>query len=166
MPLRAAAVEVDITPPTLPIEKPGWIVKILADRVDDPIFAKIVVLESGAARIGFVALDVLSIRWPEVDRISEIGSTLGVNLYWKRDDLTGIELSGNKIRKLEFLFADAEASGADTVVTCGGDRQHFSQTCAFTALLQPATGEPSSNHWRPVGFSAPLGDRRARRRVV
>src|SRR5439155_21531279 len=73
-----AAVEVDITPPLLPIEKPGWIVKILADRVDDLIFAKIVVIESGGTRIGFVALDVLSIRWPEVDLIRAIGAALGI----------------------------------------------------------------------------------------
>src|SRR5439155_4985734 len=78
MPLRAAAVEVDITPPTLPIEKPGWIVKILADRVDDPIFAKIVILESRGTRIGLVALDVLSIRWPEVERIRDIAAAAGI----------------------------------------------------------------------------------------
>ena len=78
MSLRAAAVEVLITPPVLPIEKPGWIVKILADHVDDPIRANLVVLESGGTRVGFVSLDVLSIRWPEVDRIREIGATLGI----------------------------------------------------------------------------------------
>jgi neutral ceramidase len=78
MSLRAAAVEVDITPPTLPIEKPGWIVKILADRVDDPIFAKIVLLESDGKRIGFISLDLLSVRWPEVDRIRMIGQELGI----------------------------------------------------------------------------------------
>jgi 1-aminocyclopropane-1-carboxylate deaminase/D-cysteine desulfhydrase-like pyridoxal-dependent ACC family enzyme len=31
----------------------------------------------------------------------------GVSLYIKRDDLTGMELSGNKVRKLEFILADA-----------------------------------------------------------
>ena len=78
MPLRAAAVEIDITPPTLPIEKPGWIVKILADRIDDPIFAKVIVIDSGGTRIGLVSMDVLSIRWPEVERIREVGATLGI----------------------------------------------------------------------------------------
>lgn len=78
MSLRAAAIEVDITPPTLPIEKPGWIVRILADRVDDPIFAKIIVIESAGARVGFISLDVLSIRWPEVDRIRDIAAKLGI----------------------------------------------------------------------------------------
>jgi neutral ceramidase len=78
MSLRAAAVEVDITPPTLPIEKPGWIVKILADRVEDPIRAKVIVIESAGTRVGFISLDVLSIRWPEVDRIREMGAAVGI----------------------------------------------------------------------------------------
>ena len=38
----------------------------------------------------------------------------------KRDDLTGSALSGNKARKLEYLFAEARARGARRVLTCGG----------------------------------------------
>jgi D-cysteine desulfhydrase len=72
-----------------------------------------------------------------LERSRRIGAALGVNLYWKRDDLTGIELSGNKIRKLEFLFADAEASGADTVVTCGGEQSNH---CRATALAAAQRG--------------------------
>src|SRR5256886_5048329 len=44
---------------------------------------------------------------------------LGVELYLKRDDLTGLLESGNKIRKLEFLVGDALAQGADTLITIG-----------------------------------------------
>lgn len=43
----------------------------------------------------------------------------GVNLYIKRDDLTGMQLSGNKVRKLEFLISDAINQDADTVITIG-----------------------------------------------
>jgi hypothetical protein len=78
MSMRAAAVEVDITPPTLPIEKAGWIVRILAERVDDPIFAKVIVIESNGARVGFVSLDCLSVRWPDVERIRDIGAAMGI----------------------------------------------------------------------------------------
>ena len=39
-----------------------------------------------------------------------------VQMYIKRDDLTGMQLSGNKVRKLEFLLADALNKGADTTV--------------------------------------------------
>ena len=72
-----------------------------------------------------------------LERSRRIGPALGVNLYWKRDDLTGIELSGNKIRKLEFLFAEAEASGADTVITCGGEQSNH---CRATALAAAQRG--------------------------
>jgi D-cysteine desulfhydrase len=62
---------------------------------------------------------------------------LGVPLWWKRDDLTGAELSGNKVRKLEFLLADAEANGADTVITCGGEQSNH---CRATALAAARRG--------------------------
>jgi D-cysteine desulfhydrase len=65
---------------------------------------------------------------------------LGVELLWKRDDLTGSWLSGNKIRKLEFLLAEAEAEGADTIITCGGEQSNH---CRATALAARARGMAS-----------------------
>jgi D-cysteine desulfhydrase len=58
---------------------------------------------------------------------------MGVNIYVKRDDYTGMELSGNKIRKLEFIMADALASGADTVITCGGAQSNHARATAIAA---------------------------------
>lgn len=72
-----------------------------------------------------------------LERSPKLGDLLGVPLWWKRDDLTGAELSGNKIRKLEFLLADAEAAGADTVVTCGGVQSNH---CRATALAAARRG--------------------------
>jgi D-cysteine desulfhydrase len=62
-----------------------------------------------------------------------LGAALGLDLLYKRDDLTGLELSGNKARKLEFLLADAEAAGADTLVTCGGVQSNHCRATAFAA---------------------------------
>jgi D-cysteine desulfhydrase len=62
-----------------------------------------------------------------------LGAHLGIELLWKRDDLTGLELSGNKARKLEFLVAEAEASGADVLVTCGGVQSNHCRATAFAA---------------------------------
>jgi D-cysteine desulfhydrase len=57
-------------------------------------------------------------------------------LMMKRDDLTGLELSGNKIRKLEYLLADARAKGCDTLVTYGGyQSNHCRATAAAGARL-------------------------------
>ena len=52
----------------------------------------------------------------KLDRLSR---RLGVELYVKRDDLTGLLESGNKVRKLEFLVGEALQQGADTLITCG-----------------------------------------------
>ena len=63
--------------------------------------------------------------------LTRAGARLGVELWIKRDDATGGELSGNKIRKLEFLLADAKAKGADTVLTCGGVQSNHARATAF-----------------------------------
>src|SRR3990167_9219624 len=52
----------------------------------------------------------------KLDRLSR---RLGVELYLKRDDLTGLLESGNKVRKLEFLVGEGAAEGADTLIRCG-----------------------------------------------
>ncbi|MBI2825161.1 MAG: D-cysteine desulfhydrase family protein [Planctomycetia bacterium] len=60
----------------------------------------------------------------------------GPRIFMKRDDQTGLALGGNKVRKLEFLLAEAIAQGCDTVVTTGGvQSNHARQTAAATAKL-------------------------------
>jgi D-cysteine desulfhydrase len=83
------------------------------------------------------------IRYPErikrarlptpVEPARKLSNKLGVELLIKRDDLTGSSLSGNKIRKLEFLFAEAAAQGADTVITCGGEQSNHCRATAIAA---------------------------------
>ncbi|MCE1188359.1 MAG: pyridoxal-phosphate dependent enzyme [Ignavibacteria bacterium] len=60
----------------------------------------------------------------------------GAQFFMKRDDMTGMETSGNKIRKLEFLLADAIRKRADVVITCGGEQSnHARATAAACAML-------------------------------
>ena len=58
-------------------------------------------------------------------------------IYVKRDDMTGgIECGGNKIRKLEFILADAKAGGHDAVITAGGTQSnHCRATCAAARMV-------------------------------
>jgi L-cysteate sulfo-lyase len=57
-----------------------------------------------------------------------------VELWIKRDDQTGLAGGGNKTRKLEFLIADAQAQGADVVLTTGAiQSNHCRQTAAAAA---------------------------------
>jgi D-cysteine desulfhydrase len=55
------------------------------------------------------------------------------NVFFKRDDLTGSELSGNKVRKLEFALAEAVAADARAVVTCGGIQSNHARATAVAA---------------------------------
>ncbi len=64
----------------------------------------------------------------------------GVELWMKRDDRTGSTLSGNKVRKLEFLLADALEQRADLILTCGGDQSNH---CRATAIAARELGLPS-----------------------
>lgn len=61
------------------------------------------------------------------------GLPASLDLWIKRDDCSGSTLSGNKVRKLEFLFADAMSSGADTVITVGGIQSNHARATAAAA---------------------------------
>ena len=52
-------------------------------------------------------------------KLERLSAQVGVEIWVKRDDLTGLLETGNKIRKLEFLVGEALAQNADTLITCG-----------------------------------------------
>ena len=66
-------------------------------------------------------------------RLEGISARYGRNIWIKRDDLAGIALGGNKIRKLEFLLAQAKAEGCDTVFTTGGAQSNHAMLTASCA---------------------------------
>ncbi|KAK9846172.1 hypothetical protein WJX84_010812 [Apatococcus fuscideae] len=61
------------------------------------------------------------------------GLPAGVEVCVKRDDLTGMQLSGNKVRKLEFLLAEAKRAGKDSVITLGGIQSNHCRATAVAA---------------------------------
>jgi D-cysteine desulfhydrase len=63
-------------------------------------------------------------------RLSEVA---GVEVWLKRDDLTGLGLGGNKVRGLEFLIADALDRGCDHLVTGGGPGSNWAMLAALAA---------------------------------
>lgn len=74
----------------------------------------------------------------ELRLLSKVSASLGGGrrIWLKSDDLTGSVLSGNKVRKLEFLLAEAIAQGCDTVLTCGGlQSNHCRATAAAAARV-------------------------------
>lgn len=66
--------------------------------------------------------------------LPRLSAELGRPVYCKRDDTTSLALGGNKVRKLEYLVAEALAAGADTLVTAGAiQSNHVRQTAAVAA---------------------------------
>ncbi len=120
-------------------------------------------------------------------RLERLGAQLGVELWMKRDECSGVAMGGNKTRKLEFILADARASGKGTIVTAGpltsnhtmmtataARRAGFDIHCVIGAD-RPAPGSPawSGNlllleylgatlHFCPMNFSHPTPEDGAR----
>ncbi len=59
---------------------------------------------------------------------------LGVPLLFKRDDLTGRGLGGNKLRGLEYILADALGQGCDCLVTGAGPQSNWTMLAALSCL--------------------------------
>jgi|TARA_R110002072_G_scaffold3759_8_gene26849 L-cysteate sulfo-lyase len=90
-----------------------------------------------------------------LEPMARLSKELGVDLWIKRDDCTGMSTGGNKTRKLEFLMAEALEQGADMVMTQGATQtNHGRQTAAFAAklglkchvLLEDRTGYNDANY--------------------
>jgi len=66
-------------------------------------------------------------------KLEAVSRRFGKNIYIKRDDMIGVALGGNKVRKLEFLLADAKEKGADVVLTAGGPQSNHAMLTAACA---------------------------------
>jgi D-cysteine desulfhydrase len=72
--------------------------------------------------------------WPTpLERLDRLSAALGIELWIKRDDLTGIGAGGNKLRKLEFIAAEAMAAGATCLITTGGPQSNHARITAAVA---------------------------------
>lgn len=89
-----------------------------------------------------------------IEPLSRITATLkdGTSLWIQREDCTsGLALGGNKVRKLEYVIADALAQGADTLVTTGGvQSNHMSQTSAAAARYGLKVGRTRETTHNPA----------------
>ena len=81
----------------------------------------------------------LAVLSTPIQKLENISRLLNTNVYIKRDDLTGIGLGGNKVRKLEFLLADAKRKGAEVVFTTGGAQSNHA-SAALPSARRPAAG--------------------------
>ncbi|HEX6621342.1 MAG TPA: pyridoxal-phosphate dependent enzyme, partial [Solirubrobacteraceae bacterium] len=72
-----------------------------------------------------------------VHRLARLTEHLGGPEIWaKREDVnTGVGMGGNKLRKLEYLVADALAQGCDTLVSIGGVQSNHTRSVAAAAAV-------------------------------
>lgn len=68
-------------------------------------------------------------------RAERFSAEVGAEVWLKRDDLTGVALGGNKIRKLEFLLGEAREAGADCLITVGAAQSNHARTVAAGAAM-------------------------------
>lgn len=102
----------------------------------------------------FPRLELLGAPTP-LEHLPRLSEYLGRDIFIKRDDVTPVALGGNKLRKLEFLAADALRNGADVLLTAGAiQSNHVRQTAAVAAklglkcvaLLENPIGTHSANY--------------------
>lgn len=70
----------------------------------------------------------------KIEKLEKISKESGINIYIKRDDQTGSEISGNKIRKLEYSIYEAIENGCDTLITCGGIQSNHARATAAAGI--------------------------------
>jgi D-cysteine desulfhydrase len=104
-----------------------------------------------ASNISFPSLIPLAQRPTPIQKLNSFSRSLDVDLWIKRDDLTGFGLSGNKVRKLEFLLKEAKEQEADMLITCGAAQSNHARATAIAgarlgmrtqALLRGRVEEP------------------------
>lgn len=115
-------------------------------------------------------------------RLERLSQRLGIELFMKRDDCSGLAMGGNKTRKLEFILADARAAGKATLVTVGPITSNHTMMTAAAARRAgfdihcvigahpPASGEAwggnlllldylgATLHFCPMDFANPTPD--------
>ncbi|MDH4276599.1 MAG: pyridoxal-phosphate dependent enzyme [Acidimicrobiia bacterium] len=93
----------------------------------------------GPTREALLALPSAGLgTWPTpLHRLDRFGAAIGAEVWIKRDDVQGVALAGNKIRKFNLVIGQAMADGCDTLVTTGAIQSNSARTGASAAA---ATG--------------------------
>ena len=69
-----------------------------------------------------------------IERLEKFSTIVKEHVYIKRDDQTGTEFSGNKIRKLEYSINEAISNDCDTLITCGGIQSNHARATAAAGI--------------------------------
>jgi len=81
----------------------------------------------------FPRVKLIPVKETPIVFLENLSRDLNREIYVKRDDLTGISIGGNKVRKLEFLLGDALSKGYDTIITTGAIHSNHALLTACAA---------------------------------
>ncbi|WP_050603746.1 D-cysteine desulfhydrase family protein [Ruegeria sp. 6PALISEP08] len=81
---------------------------------------------------GFARATLMTSATP-TERLDRLSDQLGLDLWIKRDDLTGLSFGGNKTRQLEFYLGEAQQQKADTILITGAVQSNFVRSAAAAA---------------------------------
>ena len=65
-----------------------------------------------------------------LDAAPRLGAALGIELWIKRDDCTGLAMGGNKVRQLEFPLGEAQSRDADTLLITSAVQSNYVRVAA------------------------------------
>lgn len=89
---------------------------------------------------------------------NELSPSGDVKIYAKREDVnSGLAYGGNKVRKLEYLVADAIAKGCDTLVSVGGVQSNHTRAVTAVATAAGLKAVTVQEKWVPI--DPPLYDK-------
>jgi len=109
---------------------PPWI-PVQSSLPADPVERRV---KGGLVQIGGLERVRLGVFPTPLQELGNLGARLGgPRLFVKRDDLSGLGLGGNKLRKLEYAFAEARRLEATTVITSGAIQSNHVRLTAAAA---------------------------------
>ncbi len=82
--------------------------------------------------LGQEKVSLLNLPTP-LEFLKNISEELGIQMYIKRDDMTGLGMGGNKLRKLEYILKEAQNKGATMLITEGGVQTNHGRLTAAVA---------------------------------
>src|SRR5947209_9211189 len=110
-------------------------------------------LRNALARVHSIALAPLP---TPVEPLARLAAVIGggPRLLVKRDDALAFGFGGNKVRKLSFVAARAQAEGADTLITAGGVQSNHARATAAAAAKLGMRAVLVANGARPDRLTA------------
>src|SRR6476646_3261791 len=117
--------------------------------VDGPRIWRAMVVQTPSGSLESFARYPLTFGPSPIHRLDRLTAHLGGATVWaKREDCnSGLAFGGNKVRKLEYLLADALAQGCDTLVSIGGVQSNHTRQVAAVAAHAGLKCVLVQEHW-------------------